>query len=53
MLVKKPSLIIENALLVDGLKYILLSISQLCDKENRVIFDNVICTTKNIKDNKI
>ena len=33
---KEPSPIIENVLLVNGLKYNLLSISQLCDKKNRV-----------------
>ena len=38
----EPSSIIENVLLVDGLKYNLFSISQLCDKENRVIKDNKI-----------
>ena len=36
---KERSPIIENVLLVDGLKHNLLSISQLCDKGNRVIFD--------------
>ena len=50
---KEPSPIIENVLLVNGLKYNLLSISQLCDRRNGVIFDNVICTIENIKDNKI
>ena len=30
---------IEDLLIVDVLKYNLLSISQLCDKENQVIFD--------------
>ena len=30
--------IIENVLLVEGLKHNLISISQLCNKENRVIF---------------
>ena len=34
---KNPS--IENVLLVDGLKHNLISISQLCDKGYRVIFD--------------
>ena len=33
------SLLIENVTLVDGLKYNLLSISQLCDKGLKVIFD--------------
>ena len=49
---KEPYPIIENILLVDGLKHNLLSISQLCDKENRIIFDNANCTIENIKDNK-
>ena len=49
---KEPSPIIENVLLVDGLKHNLFSISQLCDRENRVIFDNATRTIENIKDNK-
>ena len=49
---KKSSPIIENVLLVDGLKHNLLSISQLCDKENIVIFDKDTCTIENIKDDK-
>ena len=50
---KEPSLIIKNILLVDGLKYNLLSISQLCDKENKIIFDKENCTIENTKYNKI
>ena len=34
---------IENVLLVDGLKHNLLSISQLCDKNYKVIFESSIC----------
>ena len=34
---------IENVYLVDGLKHSLLSISQLCDKGNRVVFDSHSC----------
>ena len=49
---KEPSPIIENVLLVDGLKHNLLSISQLCDKGNKVIFDKNMCTIENIKDDK-
>ncbi|XP_057496707.1 uncharacterized protein LOC130781518, partial [Actinidia eriantha] len=49
---KEPSHIIENVLLVDGLKHNLLSISQLCDKGNKVIFDKNMCTIENIKDDK-
>ena len=45
--------IIENPLFVDGLKHNLLSISQLCDKENRVIFDKFSCTIESINNNKI
>ena len=50
---KEHSPIIENVLYVNRLKHNLLSISQLCDKRNRVIFDNAICTIESIKDNKI
>ena len=35
---------IENVLLVDGLKHNLISISQLCDKGYKVIFDKKVCT---------
>ena len=49
---KEPYSIIENILLLDGLKHNLLSISQLCDRENIVIFDKTTCTIENIKDNK-
>ena len=49
---KELSPIIENILFVDGLKHNLLSISQLCDQGNRVIFDNAKCTIESIKDNK-
>ena len=37
------SLLIEDIILVDRLKHNLLSISQLCDKSLRVIFDDSIC----------
>ena len=49
---KESSPMIENVLLVDGLKHNLLSISQLCDKENKVIFDKDSCTIESIKDNE-
>ena len=49
---KSPSPIIENVLLVDGLKHNLLGISQLCDKGNRVIFEKSLCKIENLKDNK-
>src|SRR5436853_449469 len=35
--------LIENILLVDGLRYNLLSISQLCDRGYKVLFDNEAC----------
>ena len=57
---KNPS--IENVLLVDGLKHNLVSISQLCDKGYKVIFDkkessildsstNVVIFTRSRKNN--
>ena len=33
--------LIENVALVDGLKYNLLSVSQLCDKDFNVVFDDL------------
>ena len=50
---KESSPIIKNVLLVDGLKYNLLSIRQLCDKENKIIFDKDMCTIESINDDKI
>ena len=47
-----PSLI-ENVLLVDGLKHNLLSISQLCDKDFKVIFKASHYIIKDIQNNKI
>jgi Pol polyprotein len=35
---KDPSKVIDNVYLVEGLKFNLLSVSQLCDKGNQVIF---------------
>ena len=43
----------HDVLLVDGLKYNLLSSCQLCDKENQVIFDKDKCQVKCIKSGKI
>ena len=40
---------INDVYLVDGLKYNLLSISQLCDKGNKVIFDKDKCEIQNIE----
>ena len=39
-----PSPLIENVVLVDGLKHNLLSVSQLCDKGFNVIFDDLACS---------
>ena len=47
-----PNPSIENVLLVNGLKYNLLSISQLCDNGNRVIFDKLHCSIESINDHK-
>ena len=35
--------LIENIVLIKGLKHNLLSISQLCDKDFKVIFDDFTC----------
>ena len=40
---------IENVVLVDGLKYNLLSISQLCDRGFKIIFDDSSCNVLNGK----
>ena len=45
-------IIIENVLLVDSLKHNLLSISQLCDKGFKVIFEPNSCTIENMNDGK-
>ena len=42
--------LIENVVLVDGLKYNLLSISQLCNQDFKFIFDDLYC---NVLDSKI
>ncbi|XP_070017440.1 intracellular protein transport protein USO1-like [Nicotiana sylvestris] len=39
---------IENVYYVNGLKYSLLSVSQICDKENKVEFLSKICTVTNL-----
>ena len=48
-----PNPCIENVLHVEGLKHNLLSISQLCDKGNRVIFDSDRCIIEGKIDNLI
>ncbi|GAV69117.1 gag_pre-integrs domain-containing protein [Cephalotus follicularis] len=44
---------IHNVLFVDGLKHNLLSISQLCDKDCRVVFEKDSCKVININNNQI
>ena len=46
------SSLIENVLLVDGLKHNLLSISQLCDKSFKVILEASHCIIKDIQNDK-
>lgn len=48
-----PNPTIENVLLVDGLRHNLLSISQLCDKGNKVIFEKEHCTIQNMHHDSI
>ena len=43
----KPTMSINNVLLVDGLKHNLLSISQLCDSGNSVVFNRDQCIVNN------
>jgi hypothetical protein len=50
---KEDSPIIDGVLLVKGLKHNLMSVSQLCDKGYRVIFEIDVCIVQNIKDAKI
>ena len=45
--------LIENVLLVDKLKHNLLSISQLCDKGYRVVFESSRCLIENVIDGKL
>ena len=44
--------LIESVLLVDGLKHNLLSISQLCDKGFKMIFEASHCIIKDIQNDK-
>ena len=41
---KNISSCIDDVMLVEGLSYNLLSISQLCDKGHKVLFDTKVCT---------
>ena len=48
-----PSCSVDEVLLVEGLNYNLLSISQLCDKGHRVIFEFNKCKIVDILSNKV
>ena len=50
---KNPTSSIDNVYLIDGLKYNLLSISQLYDKGNCVWFDESQCVIENARSNDI
>jgi len=44
---------INDVYLVDGLKFNLLSVSQLCDSGNKVIFDKEKCTVQDAKSGEV
>ena len=48
-----PNPCIKNVLYVEGIKHNLLSISQLCDKDNKICFDSDHCITFGKNDNLI
>jgi len=48
----ETSPLIENVVLVDGLKHNLLSIRQLCDRGSKVIFDDSSCNIYGCKTNE-
>ncbi|XP_070024892.1 uncharacterized protein [Nicotiana sylvestris] len=50
---KTDSHSIENVYLIDGLKYSLISVSQLCDKGNLVAFTSTKCFVINLTTDKI
>ena len=41
---KNLSCCIDDVMLIEGLAYNLLSISQLCDKGHKVAFNSLVCT---------
>ena len=49
---KASSTLIENVCFVENLKCNLISISQLCDKGYKVVFDKTRCVIENVCDNK-
>ena len=50
---KTDSHSIENVYLIDGLKYSLISVSQLCDRGNMVAFTSTKCFVINLTTDKI
>ncbi|KAF1867977.1 hypothetical protein Lal_00042371 [Lupinus albus] len=52
-IVNASQAIINNVLYVEGLEHNLLSISQLCDRGNKVSFDSNCCNIRDGKDNKV
>ena len=50
---KTSSTSIDNVLYVEGLKYNWLSISQLCDKGNEVVFNSFSCSIISKESNSI
>ena len=50
---KNLSSCIDDVMLVEGLAYNILSISQLCDKRHKVLFDNEACTIYQPNSNNI
>ena len=50
---KVSSTLIENVCLVENLKHNLISISQLCDKGYKVVFNKSRCVIENACDEKI
>jgi hypothetical protein len=50
---KSHSSSIEDVYLVDGLKHNLLSVSQLCDKDNLVVFTSNRCLVVNMDTGKV
>ncbi|GKV40372.1 hypothetical protein SLEP1_g48027 [Rubroshorea leprosula] len=50
---KNSGLIIENVYYVQGLKHNLISISQLCDKGHKIIFESNACKVLNIHDDEV
>ncbi|MGI4673372.1 GAG-pre-integrase domain-containing protein [Klebsiella pneumoniae] len=52
-LIAKDNVIIEEVALVDGPKHNLLSVTQLCDKGNNVLFTSEACIVSEKKSNEV